>query len=265
MKGLDLSFATPPAAWWVDRYAEGYRLAVQDLWTGASVPGAPATTLARARAAGLVTAGYTVVNTFPAATAVNKAVAAAGAEWQHLAFVSVDVEIATTPEIIRQALNGLRALGKRVCIYTAAWFWGGLSGDFSDVAAWLADYDGNPALDTLRLGRLGPVIGKQYAGTTQLAGHAVDLNTFDDAFITGQEEDMGIEFSSSVNFGKEGPGLPKEAVALADLLARYRRDIYAIRAEVARLKALGGSGPLVAKFPGATVQVPPMDVPVEEA
>jgi len=80
-----------------------------------------------------------------------------------------------------------------------------------------------------------------------------------------EEEDMGIEFSSSVNFGNEGPGLPKEAVALADLLARYRRDIYAIRAEVASLKALGGSGPLVAKFPGATVQVPPMDVPVEEA
>jgi len=77
---------------------------------------------------------------------------------------------------------------------------------------------------------------------------------------------MGIEFSSAVNFGNEGPGLPKEAVALADLLARYRRDIYAIRAEIASLKALGAlAGPLVAKFPGATVQVPPMDVPVEEA
>ena len=83
--------------------------------------------------------------------------------------------------------------------------------------------------------------------------------------LAAQEEDMGIEFSSAVNFGNEGPGLPKEAVALADLLARYRRDIYAIRADVAALRTLGGSGPLVAKFPGATVQVPPMDVPVEEA
>lgn len=52
---------------------------------------------------------------------------------------------------------------------------------------------------------------------------------------------MGIEFSSAVNFGNEGPGLPKEAVALADLLARYRRDIYAIRADVAALRTLGGS------------------------
>jgi len=84
--------------------------------------------------------------------------------------------------------------------------------------------------------------------------------------LAALEEDMGIEFSSAVNFGNEGPGLPKEAVALADLLARYRRDIYAIRAEIASLKALGAlAGPLVAKFPGATVQVPPMDVPVEEA
>jgi len=195
MKGLDLSFAQPPASWWTARYAEGWRVAVVNLWTGLASPTPARANLANARAAGFSTAGYTVVNMQSAATAVNKAVGAAGAEWGHLDFISVDVEVPTTPAIVRQAVDGLRALGKKVCIYTGGWFWNwfmlqqGGNFDFSDVPAWLADYDSSPALDTARLGRLGSVIGKQYRGTTQLAGYAVDLNTFGDGFITGQEDE----------------------------------------------------------------------------
>ena len=142
----------------------------------------------------MLTAGYTVVNSLSGIIAINKAAGAAGAEWEHLDFVSVDVEVATTPAIVRQAVDGLRALGKKVCIYTGAWFWNWLqlqfggNFDFSDVPAWLADYDGNPALDTPRLGRLGPVIGKQYRGSHDIGGVTVDANTFSDSFI--QEDDM---------------------------------------------------------------------------
>ena len=153
MKALDLSFSAVSREWCQARKAEGWELLIQNLWTGASTPTPARTNLVNARAAGMLTAGYTVVNMTPA-TAVNKAALAAGTEWEHLAFVSVDVEIATTPAIIRQAVDSLRTLGKKACIYTGSWFWGGVTGDFTDVPAWLADYDGNPAMDTARLARV---------------------------------------------------------------------------------------------------------------
>jgi len=141
----------------------------------------------------MLTAGYTVVNNLSGVTAINKAATAAGPEWAHLVFVSVDVEVATTAAIVREAVDGLRAQGKLVCIYTGGWFWNSfnLAGqDFSDVPCWLADYDGNPAMDTAPLAKLGPVIGKQYKNSHDVGGVTVDANTFADSFL--KEDDMPL-------------------------------------------------------------------------
>jgi len=201
MKALDLSFSSASLAWCQARKAEGWALLVQDLWTGVSTPSPARTNLVNARQAGMLTAGYTVVNNLSGITAINKAATAAGPEWEHLSFVSVDVEVATTAAIVRQAIDGLRAQGKLVCIYTGGWFWNSFiqqGGDFSDVPSWLADYDGNSTMDTARLAKLGPVCGKQYRGSHDLGGVTVDANTFDDGFMAVlatpapaiEEEDM---------------------------------------------------------------------------
>src|SRR3990167_5334867 len=103
MRALDLSFSSASLAWCQARKAEGWGLLIPDLWTGAVSPAPARANLANARQAGMLTAGYTVVNTLPAATAVNKAIGAAGAEWEHLNFIAVDVEGETTPATVRPA------------------------------------------------------------------------------------------------------------------------------------------------------------------
>ena len=258
MKALDLSFSSASFAWCQGQKAAGWQLLIADLWTGVSTPAPARANLANARQAGMLTAGYTVVNSLPGITAINKAAAAAGPEWEHLSFVSVDVEVQTTPAIVREAVDGLRALGKKVCIYTGGWFWNQFGGnfDFSDVPAWLADYDGSSVLDTPRLGRLGPVIGKQYRGSHDIGGVTVDANTFDDAFVSPQEEEMtkmrfiqapaGPEWVTDgvfkmgitdgaikidlVNLGLADPGTSPVAQEFADWLIDYPKDIAAIMA-----------------------------------
>src|SRR3989304_954992 len=145
MKALDLSFSAASIAWCQAQRAAGWALLIQDLWTGVSTPSPARANLANARQAGMLTAGYTVVNNLSGVTAINKAATAAGPEWAHLAFVSVDVEVTTTAAIVREAVDGLRAQGKKVCIYTGGWFWNrfNLTGhDFTDVPCWLGGCDG---------------------------------------------------------------------------------------------------------------------------
>src|SRR3972149_11923 len=164
MKALDLSFSAASIAWCQAQRAAGWAWLIQDLWSGVSTPSPTRANLANARQAGMLTAGYTVVNNLSGVTAINKAATAAGPEWAHLAFVSVDVEVATTAAIVREAVDGLRAQGKKVCIYTGGWFWNNfnLTGhDFTDVPCWLADYDGNPALDTAPPAQPGAGVGQQ--------------------------------------------------------------------------------------------------------
>jgi len=223
MRALDLSFSAASLAWCQARKAEGWELLIADLWTGVSTPAPARANLANARQAGMLTAGYTVVNNLSGITAINKAATAAGPEWDHLSFVSVDVEVPTTPAIIREAVDGLRAQGKLVCIYSANWFWKSLdlSGhDFSDVASWLADYDGNPAIDTPPLNKLGPVIGKQYKNSHDIGGVTVDANAFDDAFI--KEEDMAT--------------LAELEAALAQLRQDATSSDAQLRADIAQLR-----------------------------
>jgi len=192
MKGLDISFAQPTPAWWASRRAEGFQVVVQNAWTGVAAPAGTRTNLYNARNAGFITAAYLCTNLLAGATSVQRAQAACGDEWAHLNFIAVDVEISgiaipTLTTNTRAAINALA--GKKVCLYTAWWFWVGHMGNseaFKDVPLWNADYDADAAMDfPRRYGGWTEVIGKQYAGTTVVDGQAVDLNTFSDSFIGG--------------------------------------------------------------------------------
>ena len=197
MKGLDLSFAQPSQAWWHTRYAEGWRVMVQDAWTGTVMPASCLVNLNRARTAGFVTAAYVVVNNLPGATAVGHARYACGAEWDYLNFVAVDVEVPTTIAVTRDALSELRRLGKKVCIYTSKNAWKVVSSttEFKDEWLWNAYYDGDPDFDFFLnpYGGFTRLAGEQYRGTTSLDGYSVDLNNFTATFIEqGGEQQMGL-------------------------------------------------------------------------
>ena len=210
MRGLDLSFSALPPGWAEARYAEGYRVLVQNLWTGgyannAALVARAGPNLRQAREAGMLVAGY--VNTgpwFPAATAIAEAKKNAGAEWAHLLVVFNDVEIAGVTEAQVQAhTDALKAEGKTVALYSARWFWNwwALSLGHLPVFAeplWYALYDGVAVIGDPGFGRWTGVIGKQYQNTTDLAGVQVDLNEFVDARTGGrlagffEEDDMAL-------------------------------------------------------------------------
>jgi len=149
LKGLDLSFAQPSQAWWNKRYTEGWRVLVQDAWTGVVQPTPTLVNLNRARTAGFITAAYVVVNNLPGATSVGWARQACGAEWDYLNFVAVDVEVPTTIKSIEEALFEVTRLGKKRCIYTSknAWKVVNSTTRFSQEWLWNAYYDGDPDFD----------------------------------------------------------------------------------------------------------------------
>ena len=201
MKGLDISFSKPSAQWWRDRKAEGYEIAVQDVWTGgfASNDGIKAvaeTNLRNARLAGFRVAAYANASPpdwWPLATQLHHIELNMGAEWPHVKDIVIDVEIpGITKARVMELADGLEAAGKTVeVLYSAHWFWVGHMGNSQDIAwrrffIWPADYDGDPAIGWPR--PFGPwplaeVIGKQYAGTTDIEGQKVDLNTFKDSWM----------------------------------------------------------------------------------
>ena len=189
MKGLDLSFSQPSQSWWNQRYAEGWRIMVQDAWTGFISPAPTMLNLNRARTAGFVTAAYVVVNDLPGATSVGHARYACGAEWDYLNFVAVDVEVPTRNLAIAGALKEIRRLGKKPCIYTSrnAWKTSVFEPLFAFRNEWLwnAYYDLDPDFDFFlnSYGGFTKLAGEQYQGTTNLDGFAVDLNNFSAAFI----------------------------------------------------------------------------------
>ena len=204
MKGLDISFAIPPQSWWEARRAEGYKVMVQDLWTGgfasnAGILAAASTNLKRARLAGFEKrAGYANASP-PDWWSINIQMGNirlnAGDEWGNLTDVVVDAEIpGITQARVMELADGLEAAGKVAdVLYTAPWFWNGHMGNSTNIAwrrfrLWNADYDGDPTIDFPRPygpWRLADLIGKQYAGTTRIDGHAVDLNTFKDEWLSG--------------------------------------------------------------------------------
>lgn len=203
MKGLDLSFAKPPINWWERRRAENFTVMFQCLWTGGyagndGIKAAAAFNLANAKAAGFIVGGYANASPptwWPLATQVMEIRNNAGSEWSTLDRVAIDLEISgLTMARAFELADALAAEGKRTDIgYTARWFWVGHMGNSKDprwlrFKLWNAHYDWNPDID-FGAAPYGPwqltdLVGEQYAGTTQLDGYAVDLNTFLDAAFT---------------------------------------------------------------------------------
>lgn len=207
MKGLDVSFGAPGVTpeWAAARLAEGYRVLVVGLWSGAAVfPGAERA-LRTWREAGGIAAGYLVVHDYrPVSAHLAGAAEAAGDEWGRLAFVAIDVERVTdgplpgqvTAQTIDDATTILSVDGLRSVIYTAQGMWTGILGqnaDFASYPLWDARYQANPSLDAgPGYGGWTARMGHQWAENVLLDGVKVDLNEFNDAFFgTGEpEEDM---------------------------------------------------------------------------
>ena len=133
MKGLDISFSKPSAQWWKDRRAEGFEIAVQNVWTGgfASNDGLKAvaeTNLRNARLAGFRVAAYANASPpdwWPLVTQMTHIRANMGGEWDRVKDVVIDVEIpGITKARVMELADGLEAVGK-VCdvLYTGRWFW----------------------------------------------------------------------------------------------------------------------------------------------
>lgn len=220
MQALDLSFSAPHVTpeWCAARLAEGYRLLVVDLWTGnQTVPGAEHA-LATWRSAGGIAAAYFVVHdAAPLGVHYGRAVAAAGAEWPHLAFVAVDVEVEpTTPGTVREACALVERDGQRPIVYTGKGFWQGKMGNPTSCAhlpLWDASYGIPPALNVPGYGGWQRRTGHQYRGTTHLDGIDVDLNVFDAAWVApvaksgatvpSREQDWQTVIDVTRGFGRE--------------------------------------------------------------
>lgn len=254
MKGLDISFSMPSQQWWEDRRAEGFEAMVQNLWTGGfasndGIKAVAATNLRRARLADYKVAAY--VNASPPdwwsiQIQMDNIRTNAGAEWNNLKEMAVDMEIPrTTKARVFELADALRIEGKNVdVLYTAHWFWTGHMGNSKDIAwrrfkLWNADYDGDPTIDFPRpYGPWTKAEHKQYAGTTYInerdgRRQAIDLNTFNDSWLVEaapplkppvEEDDMLSDTEKKLLFD-----------TLADLKKRAEReeDIY-VRVEGSR-------------------------------
>lgn len=142
--------------------------------------------LKRARAVGLKTALYIIINNRPGAWTVDQAKAAAGDEWGPCVFHSADVELqGVTEAILQDALDRIVELGGYPNIYTGAWFWNMWrpSNRFASVGLWTANYNGRPDLNVPLYGGWTKAIGHQFTGSTPKYGTTVDQNVFDSDWL----------------------------------------------------------------------------------
>ena len=192
MLGIDFSFSRIERDDFRRFYDAGYRVAIQDLWTGGylnnqGLKNVAALNLADAQAEGFIIAGYSNASPwYSTEVSLKETIANAGAMWDNLDVVAVDVEIAALPtERIWHLAQALEAAGKRVCIYTGWWYYNGEGRpDWSDLyryPQWLADYATPPGTLLQPIPGLGPVVGHQHAGSVDPfgVGIAVDLNELD--------------------------------------------------------------------------------------
>jgi hypothetical protein len=200
MLGLDVSFSalrvTPE--WCAARRAEGYELFVGDLWTGnRPVPGIEQAMRTWREAGGKIAGYFCAHDATPLETHFQAAKKSAGAEWNNLRFVAVDVEIDPASEQgVLAACQRVVDEGKRVVLYTARWFWVGRMGDPQSCATyplWDAHYGVHPTLEAPGYGGWSGKVGHQYQDTTDLEGVDVDINVFDDNFVNGVNENVPIQ------------------------------------------------------------------------
>lgn len=202
VQALDLSFSRAHYPWWRARRADGYQLAVQCLWTGATTPAVANANLQDAADAGLAIAGYATPIGLGAITALHAAKAAAADLWPRLAFLATDAE--EDPETgqplaplfaIHDLTAATRRAGATPILYSRRSYWLAAYGDVpADAPVWTAEYNSGPRLDIIRYpwGQ-APTIGKQHTANVTIDGVTVDLNTFDAAYLgLAKEEPMEI-------------------------------------------------------------------------
>jgi hypothetical protein len=204
-KGLDISYSRASVAWFADRFIDdGYRVFIQDLWTGGylnnpSVRAVAEANLRDARQCGYACAGYANAappDWWPDEQAVSNAKFNAGAEWEHLDLIVVDVEIiGVTWERVFALAQAFEREGKRVCIYTGKW---------------VIDQIGQPPSMPYKLWTTGrrayspwsdtEVIGQQL-GETAIAGVTFDYDDFDlDFFQQAQPQEEDIDMDKLIRF-----------------------------------------------------------------
>jgi len=203
--GLDGSFTggeVVPVEWFQRRYAEGYRVWAQCVWTGGyagndGIKRVASGNLLNAEAGGLKIIAYANASPptwWPLDRQMQEIKTNCGAAWEHLQLLVVDVEIpGITYARVAELADALQAAGKNQneaieVLYTARWFWTGHMGNSKAIAwrrfrLWSAHYDWNPDID-FGDNLYGPwtiveLVGEQYRGTTRLDGVDVDLNVFD--------------------------------------------------------------------------------------
>jgi len=257
MKGLDIAFSQPAPQWWQARHAEGYRVVVQNLWTGGfasndGIRAVAAPNIRNARAAGLAVAAYVNAsppNWWPLDLQMQNIRENAGSEWPNVTKFCVDVEIpGITKARVMELADALEAEGKTVdVLYTGRWFWVGHMGNSRDSAwlrfkLWSADYDGVADLATSTYGpwTAAHVIGKQYAGTTYIGGHAVDLNEFTEDFLA-EEDDVNLqELEDKLRLLREDA--TRRDTELTDLITELTDLIAVLRGDATKTDSELGEG-----------------------
>jgi len=140
-------------------------------------------------------ATYTALNMQSGRTSVERALQFVGDdEWDKLAFIGIDVELPTTPDIIAEACAAARQMVMRPVIYTAKWAWQQFmvnSPLFAEWPLWNAFYDDDPDIDFAnnRYGgwSLSALIGEQYTNTTYVGRLGFDFNYFADGFVKAED------------------------------------------------------------------------------
>lgn len=265
--GLDGSFTNGkvvPVDWFRRRYAEGYRVYAQCVWTGGlagndGIKLVAAGNLLNAKAGGLKIVAYANAsppNWWSLPIQMQHIKENCGAAWPHVPLLPVDVELrGITYARVKELADALRAAGKNQAVevlYSARWFWTSHMRNSRDVRwrrwkLWNANYDFNPDVDYASAPygpwTLADLVGEQYQGTTRLDGVDVDLNVFDlEALFPAspvpapkEETHMAsAEFNSLSN-------------AITRLSEKLRAQIAALQARVARLESKSVPVPRPAK------------------
>ena len=208
--GFDVAFSWITPQWAAARKAEGYRIGIQNLWTGGfagndGIKAVAENNLRVMREAGIITAAYanaTPPNWWDIDVQVSNIIANAGAEWDNIKVIAIDVEIpGATLGRATELANALSSLGKDTRIlYSGKWFWDSMPNPLDPgwrlqfPLLWNAYYDNDPDVDfpaaPYGLWSVDALAMEQYVGTTDIDGVQVDLNSINFEQFMGMEDDM---------------------------------------------------------------------------
>lgn len=216
VRALDVSAwsGRTSAQWWRDRKAEGCELAIPGAWHGNSTNPFVRDQMGFAYDTGMMLAIYIALSQWHSGDEqVAEGRYACGEFWPQLRFVALDMELpGLEPLDLSYAQKEVGLPDSRIPTYTRYWWWEPWVNEhiansvpeflgWPNNPAWVAYYDGRASLDAAPiitggpirplapLTGLGPIIGKQYAGSVKLDGIVADLNVFQREFIEGG--DMG--------------------------------------------------------------------------